>query len=101
MEFRDDPVNNRFVAVQDGQVRGELVYEVIRDGRLRLDHTEVDDALEGQGVGSQLVKFALDELRANDHKIVPDCPFVAGYLDRHPDYRDLVDEELTAQQRAR
>lgn len=101
MQFRDDPDNSRFVAEDDGQVVGKIEYRVVRDDRLVLVHTEVDDTYEGQGVGSRLVKFALEDLRASGRKIVPECPFVAGYLGRHPDYRDVVDEDLTAELRAR
>ena len=101
MEFRDDPDNHRFVAEEDGQVVGQIEYRIVRDDRLVLVHTEVDDAYEGQGVGSRLAKFALEDLRASGRKIVPECPFVAGYLERHPEYTDVVDEDLTAELRAR
>lgn len=101
MEFRDDPDNSRYVAEDDGQVVGLIEYRVVRDDRLVLVHTEVDDATEGQGVGSRLVKFTLEDLRASGRKIVPECPFVASYLDRHPEYQDVVDEDLTAELRAR
>ena len=50
---------------------------------------------EGHGVGSRLVQGALDDLRARGLAVVPLCPFVAGFIDRHPEYADLVttDEE--------
>lgn len=99
MDFRDDPTNNRFVAKDGDRIVGEIVYRVIREDRLLLDHTEVDDAYEGQGVGSQLAEYALEDVRSSGRMIVPDCPFVAGYLERHPEYRDVVDEELTAELR--
>jgi len=53
-------------------------------------HTEVDEAVEGTGVGSQLVRVALDDLRVRGVGLVPVCPFVAAYLRRHPEYGDLV-----------
>lgn len=55
------------------------------DGRLTLVHTEVADDLEGQGVGSELVRVALDHAEAAGLTVVPECGFVAGWLDRHPD----------------
>lgn len=55
------------------------------EGRLMLVHTEVADDLEGQGVGSALVRSALDHAEAEGLTIVPQCGFVAGWLDRHPD----------------
>ncbi|MDJ0754777.1 MAG: GNAT family N-acetyltransferase [Ardenticatenaceae bacterium] len=53
-------------------------------------HTEVPEALEGKGVGSQLVKYALEDIKERDMKLIPMCPFVAGYIKRHPEYRELV-----------
>ncbi len=55
------------------------------DGVLKLVHTEVDDALEGQGVGSALVREALAYAEREALRIVPLCPFVAGWLERHPE----------------
>jgi uncharacterized protein len=55
------------------------------DGRLRLTGTEVADEFEGQGVGSALVRRALAYAEAHDLTIVPECSFVSGWLDRHPD----------------
>jgi predicted GNAT family acetyltransferase len=55
-----------------------------------LVHTEIDPALEGQGLGDRLVAGALDDLRAHGRKLVPLCPFVRAYLRRHPDQADLV-----------
>ena len=57
----------------------------LAEGRLTLTHTEVDDDLEGQGVGSALVRAALDHAEAEGLVIVPECGFVASWLDRHPD----------------
>jgi predicted GNAT family acetyltransferase len=70
---------------------GELRYA--RQGDLLvLVHTEVDRSLGRQGLGSTLVREALDDIRARDLEIVPRCPFVKRYLERHPEYADLVAE---------
>ena len=54
-------------------------------------HTEVDDRFEGQGVGSALARFALDDVRAEGtRRVVPRCPFIKGWIDKHPDYADLT-----------
>ena len=53
-------------------------------------HTEVDDAHEGQGVGSALAKGALDDVRSSGGTVKPACEFIAAYIQRHPDYQDLV-----------
>jgi hypothetical protein len=68
---------------------GELRYGR-RGDRLVLHHTEVDRSLGRQGLGSALVSGALDDIRARGLTIVPLCPFVRAYLDRHPEYGDLV-----------
>ena len=82
-----------------------LQYEIELDGtpagliRYTLDgdvvtmvHTEVDPQFEGEGVGSELVKWALDDVRAQGRRVVPSCPFVAAYIERHGEYADLVSE---------
>lgn len=61
-----------------------------RDGRRVLLHTEVPDALSGQGVGSALVRGALDRLRAAGRQADSRCEFVDAFVARHPDYRDVV-----------
>jgi len=64
-------------------------------GLLVLTHTEIDDAYEGRGLGSTLVRAVLDTARDRGLSVRPDCPFVRAYVARHPDdYLDLVPEEL-------
>lgn len=53
-------------------------------------HTEVPEAMEGQGVGSFLIRFALDDARSRGLMVIPMCPFVAAYIKRHPEYQDLI-----------
>jgi uncharacterized protein len=57
---------------------------------LVLTHAEVPAALAGQGVGSRLVRAVLELVRARGERVVPRCPFVARYIERHAEYRDLV-----------
>ncbi len=66
------------------------------EDRYVFTHTEVEDGHEGEGLGSLLVKEALDDVRARGGQIVPVCPFVTAYIERHQEYADLVDKELTA-----
>lgn len=79
---------NRFETTVDGQT-GYVSYKD-RGDTLVYDHTEVPKSLEGQGVGSALIKHALDYAREHDKKVVPQCPFVASYINKHPDYEDLI-----------
>lgn len=67
-----------------------VAYYEPRDGALVFTHTVVPEALRGQGIASKLIKGALDDVRSRGLKIVPQCPFVARYIERHPEERDLV-----------
>ena len=58
--------------------------------KIYLTHTEVPVALEGQGIGSELVKQALEDVKEKGWTLVPLCPFVAGYIKKHPEYKALV-----------
>ena len=54
-------------------------------------HTEVDPDAEGSGLGGKLVRAALDDVRSRGGRVVPRCSFVRGWIERHPEYGDLVD----------
>lgn len=87
---RDNPQESRFEAYVDGRLAGISAY-LLSDGVITFTHTEVDDAFEGQGVGSSLVRQALDAVRADGElRVRPSCPFVRAWIDRHPDYGDLT-----------
>ena len=59
-------------------------------GTVVLIHTEVPEALSGRGIGSQLVRGALELIRADGLRVVPQCSFVAAYMQRHPEEQDLL-----------
>ena len=86
---RDNPDERRYEILRDGEVIGESWYQA-RPGVIVIVHTEVEPSAEGQGVGSQLVRGALDDIRAHGLRVKPVCPFVAAYLRRHPEQRDLA-----------
>lgn len=88
-EVRDNPAEGRFEIVVDGDVAGFTQY-VRRDRTAVFTHTEVGDAYEGQGLASKLVKGALDEVRGWNEPVVPQCSYVAGWIDKHPEYKDLL-----------
>jgi predicted GNAT family acetyltransferase len=91
VQVTDNPGESRFEARVDGDVAGFAAYDKA-DDRIVFTHTEVDDAFEGQGVGSALARGALDAVRAEGgHRVVPQCSFIRGWIDKHPDYQDLVD----------
>ncbi len=91
-EVRDNPARSRFEMASGGAV-AFVEYERAGGGRIALLHTEVPEALSGQGVGSRLVRGVLDRIRADGLKVVPRCEFVAAYVERHPEYRDMVADE--------
>lgn len=88
VEVTDNRAASRFEATVDGHV-AELVYR--RDGdRLVLVHTGVPAELEGRGVGGELVSAAVEVAASERLRIVPNCPFAAGWLRRHPDVAGRV-----------
>ena len=92
---RHDPDRNSFVIDVDGSERGRTVYRH-RNGAWIFVHTETDDAFAGRGLGSQLVRAALDHVRSVGESVVPLCPFVAGWIGRHAEYDELVDRARLA-----
>jgi uncharacterized protein len=90
VSVRDNRDESRFEAHVDGQLAGFSAY-ALSDGLITFTHTEVDDAFEGHGVGSSLVRYALDQVRADGGlRVRPLCPFVRAWIDHHPDYQDLT-----------
>ena len=86
---REVAEDGRFEAHVGDERAGLITYRVV-GGRMVLPHTEVDPRFEGRGVGSRLAVAALDAARARGLSVVPACPFVRAYIDRHPEYEDLV-----------
>ena len=73
----------------DGHI-AKIEYIKTPNGEIYLTHTEVPRALGGKGVGSQLVEKALKDIEQKDLRLVPLCPFVAGYIHKHPEWRRIV-----------
>jgi predicted GNAT family acetyltransferase/ribosome-associated protein YbcJ (S4-like RNA binding protein) len=69
---------------------GYLSYQLV-DGVLDLQHTVVDPAASGRGLGGRLVEEALQHARAEGLQVRPTCPFVPAYLEKHPEHQDLVE----------
>ena len=90
MTVTENTAAHRFEITVDGEVAGFAQYRRDEDGTLTFTHTEVEDAYEGRGVGSELLRGALDAARAEGARVVPLCPFVRGYIERHAEYADLV-----------
>ena len=86
-----EPDRSRYVLKRGDQVLGATYYEAGPHGELVFTHTEVDQGLQERGLGSQLIRGALDDVRVStDAKVVAVCPFVRRFLRLHPDYQDLT-----------
>ena len=93
---RDVPARHRFEVVVGGEVAGFARYRREGDAVAFL-HTEVDDAYEGQGLGSRLVAEALQQVADRDAGLLPYCPFVRDYLQQHRELVRLVPAERRAE----
>ena len=87
--MRDVPEEDRYEIREGERLLGMAAYQR-RGDVLLFTHTEVDPDSGRSGVGSTLVRAALDDVRARGGRVVPLCSFVRGWIDRHPDYADLV-----------
>lgn len=84
----DVPDRERYEIVRDDTVLGYAAYQKTAQ-LIVFTHTEVDRSMEGQGIGGQLVRGALDHVRTQGLPVLPICPFVQAWMARHPDYTDL------------
>jgi predicted GNAT family acetyltransferase len=85
---RDNPEKHRFELEVEGHT-AVTVYQRT-PGVITFIHTEVPDALAGKGVGSALAKGALDLVRKSGDKVVAKCPFIRAYIEKHPEFQDLL-----------
>ena len=88
----DNPEETRFEANIDGHIA--FVSYLRRDSTIFFTHTEVPTELEGRGLGSALARAVLDRARAERWTVVARCPFIAQYIERHPEYRSLLRHEI-------
>ena len=88
VQVRDNREGHRYEAVLGDHVVAWSDYRLVAD-RVVFLHTETDDALEGRGIGTRLVRGALDDARSRGLAISSKCPFVSAWLERHPEYADL------------
>jgi len=92
----DDPAAGRFEVLVDGAVAGFAEYRRTRSA-VAFTHTVIDPAFEGRGLGSVLARGALDATREAGSPVLPFCPFIRGYIQRHLAYLDLVPAERRAE----
>jgi predicted GNAT family acetyltransferase len=90
MEISKNADLSRYEIRVDGALAGFAQYR-LSGRRAAMPHTEIAPAYEGRGFGSELVRWALDDIRASGLKVVPLCWFVAAFIRHNPEYADLVD----------
>jgi len=89
VDVTDNPEAHRYEAYVDGRLAGFVAYKITAT-HVALIHTEIEEAFEGKGVASTLVKRALGTVADSGLALLPVCPYVADYLKRHTDFLDLV-----------
>jgi predicted GNAT family acetyltransferase len=85
---RDNPALHRFELDAEGHTAA--AYYTLAPGVITFTHTEVPAELNGRGIGSALVRGALEQVRARGLKVVAKCPFVSAYMSKHPEFNDLL-----------
>jgi predicted GNAT family acetyltransferase len=86
------PARSRYELRDDGHLLGFTEYRERDDGVLVFPHTVIPKPTRGAGYGATLVGGALDDVRRQGRRIVPECPFVRRFVREHPDYQDLLAE---------
>jgi predicted GNAT family acetyltransferase len=89
IEVADAPDHERYELSVDGQVVGFTSYRA-RPGLIAFLHTEVEERLQGRGLAEELIRFALEDARARDLEVLPFCPFVKAFIERHREFEALV-----------
>lgn len=88
-DIRNNEEESRFETTVDGQV-AFAAYDLEDPDRIVFTHTIVPEALSGRGIANQLVKHGLEHAREKKLTVVPQCSFVAAYVQRHPEYGELL-----------
>jgi uncharacterized protein len=91
-EISDAPDRHRYELSVDGQVVGFAEYHE-RPGLIAFVHTEIDESVQGRGLGDTLIRFALEDARKRDLAVLPFCPFVKAFIERHREFEALVPAE--------
>ena len=89
VQVHDNPDEHRYEAVVDGGLADFAAYRT-RPGLISFVHTEVEDAFEGRGVGSILIRETLEDVRRQGFEVLPFCPFVNSFIAEHREFVDLV-----------
>jgi uncharacterized protein len=84
----NNPAEHRYELAVEGHIAA--TYYKIDGGVITFIHTEVPSELGGKGIGSKLIRGALDQVRADGLKVIAQCPFVKAFIEKNSDYQDLL-----------
>jgi len=90
IQLRDDGKKGQFVIETDGKVLAEMTYVWAGPSKIIIDHTLVDQSMQGKNVGKQLVHRAVLFAREKNIKILPLCPFASAIFGKMPEYEDVL-----------
>jgi predicted GNAT family acetyltransferase len=96
IEVADAPERDRYELSIEGEVAGFTAYRT-RPGLIAFIHTEIDERLQGHGLGDRLIRFALEDARARGLAVLPFCPFVKAFIERHREFEALVPDTYREQ----
>src|ERR1700685_4292316 len=96
IEVADAPERDRYELSLDGEVVAYSIYRT-RPGLIAFIHTEVDERLEGRGLGDRLIRVALEDARARGLAVLPFCPFVKAFIEGHRGFEALVPDTYREQ----
>jgi uncharacterized protein len=96
IQVADAPDREQYELTVDGEVGGFTAYRA-RPGLIAFVHTEVDEQLQGHGLADRLIRFALEDARTRGLVVLPFCPFVKAFIERHREFEALVPEAYREQ----
>lgn len=92
VDVADSPERERYEISLDDHLVGFTEYR-LRPGLIAFIHTEVEESVQGRGLGDRLIRFALEDARARGLKVLPFCPFVKAFIERHREFEALVPDQ--------
>jgi predicted GNAT family acetyltransferase len=96
IEVADARDRERYELSVDGEIVGYTAYRA-RPGLIAFVHTEVQERLQGRGLADRLIRFALEDARTQGLAVLPFCPFVKGFIERHREFEALVPDTYKEQ----
>lgn len=90
IQHKDGQRHSMFYVEEDGERVAEIVYASGGEGTIVIEHTEVDEDLQGHNIGFELVRKVVDYARSHGLKISPVCPFAKAVFDKRADFRDVL-----------